>query len=65
MAKDKLPSATQFISRVHAAARIDVDPQTIDNMIKDGRLRAYRLGKRKILIKAEELLRLVEAGEIQ
>lgn len=64
MAKDKLPADSQCLSRVHAAALIDVDPQTIDKLIKTNKLRAFRVG-RKVLIRKDELWRVVEAGEIQ
>jgi excisionase family DNA binding protein len=48
-----------FVSRVHAAAMFDCSVQLIDKFIKCGKLKAYRLG-RKVLVRREELLRLLE-----
>jgi excisionase family DNA binding protein len=54
---------TQFVGRIRAAAILDVNPQTIDKFIRRGQLRAFRIG-RKIVVRRDELLRLVEANEI-
>ena len=55
---------SQFLGRQQAAALLSVDPQTIDKLIRLGHLRAYRVGRR-VLIKQDELLRMVEAGEVR
>jgi excisionase family DNA binding protein len=54
---------TGFLGRTRAAALLDVDPQTIDKLIRRGQLRAFRLGRR-VLVRKAELLQLVEANEI-
>ena len=67
MAKDKpfsFSSDAQFLSRVRAAEAVSCSTQLIDKMIRDGRLRGFRLG-RKIVVRKGELFRVVEAGEIQ
>ena len=58
------PSDTQFLSRIHAAEMLDVSVQLIDKFVSLGQLQAFRLG-RKVVIKKDELLRLVAAGKIQ
>jgi excisionase family DNA binding protein len=55
---------SQFLSRVHAAELLDVSVQLIDKFVSLGQLRAFRLG-RKVVIRKADLLKLVEAGEIQ
>jgi excisionase family DNA binding protein len=62
--KDKLPSKSQFIGRIGAAGLLDVSPQTIDKFIRTGRLRAFHVG-RKVIVRKDELLQLVEANEIR
>ena len=67
MSKSKLSSFAadpQFLSRIHAAQLLDVSPQLIDKFVLLGQLRAFRLG-RKIVIRKADLLKLVEAGEVQ
>lgn len=54
----------QFLGRIRAAELLDVSPQTIDKFIRTGRLRAFRIG-RKVVVRQDELLRLVEGNEIQ
>jgi excisionase family DNA binding protein len=63
-AKPNRASNAQFVGRIRAAQLLDVSPQTIDKFIRSGRLRAYRIG-RKVIVRKDELLRLVEANEIQ
>jgi excisionase family DNA binding protein len=64
MSKSKPSSVDpQFLSRTHAAELLDVSPQLIDKFVLLGRLRAFRLG-RKVVVRKDELLRLVEAGEV-
>ena len=58
------PEPAQFISRREAAALLTVNVQSIDKLIRSGVLPAYQLGRR-ILIKKDQLLRMVEAHEIQ
>jgi excisionase family DNA binding protein len=53
----------QFVGRIGAAAMLDVDPQTIDKIIRRGQLRAFRVGRR-VVVRRDELMRLVEANEI-
>lgn len=52
-----------FVGRIRAAALLDVNPQTIDKFIRRGQLRAFRIG-RKVVVRQDELFRLVEGGEI-
>jgi excisionase family DNA binding protein len=54
----------QFISRVHAAKMLDCNVQLVDRLVKEGRLPVVRLG-RKILIRQEVLLQLLESGELE
>lgn len=49
----------QFISRVHAADKLDCSVQLIDKYIRCGKLPAVRFG-RKVLIRLEDLLRVLE-----
>jgi hypothetical protein len=56
-------NADQFIGRIRAAAFLDVNPQTLDKLIRTGQLRAFRIRRRVVVLRAE-LLRLVEANEI-
>jgi excisionase family DNA binding protein len=58
------PQGVQFISRTRAAAVLDVNAQTIDRLIRQGRLQAYRVGRRRVVLKLEELLRFVESSAI-
>jgi hypothetical protein len=53
----------QFISRVHAAAILDANPQLVDQLIKKGRLAAFKIG-RKVIVRKDDLLRLVEKGRV-
>ena len=57
------PQKSQFVGRIRAAEIVDCSPQTIDKFIRTGRLRAFRVG-RKVVVRQDELLRLVEANEI-
>ena len=54
---------SQFLGRIRAAALLDINPQTIDRFIQRGKLRAFRVGRR-VLVRRDELLQLVEANEI-
>jgi len=60
---DRHAEAGSFIGRKHAAAKLDVDPQTIDKFIRRGQLRAFRVGRR-VVVKLDDLMRLVEANEV-
>jgi excisionase family DNA binding protein len=53
----------QFVGRIHAAAMLDVNPQTLDKLIREGALKAFRIGRR-VIVRRDELLKLVEANEI-
>lgn len=64
MAKDKPPADSQFLSRIHAAQMLDVSVQLIDKFVLSGQLQAFRLG-RKVVIRKDELLRLVTSGKVQ
>jgi excisionase family DNA binding protein len=57
------PDDAQFVGRIRAAALLDVNPQTIDKYIRRGQLRAFHIG-RKVVVRRDELLRLVEANEV-
>ncbi len=48
-----------YLSRQTAAAVIGVSPQTIDKHIREGRLRAHRVG-RLVLISPSDMRRFVE-----
>lgn len=45
----------RFVSVAESAAYLSVDPMTIRNMLKDGRLRAWTLGPRVLRIKLSDL----------
>jgi excisionase family DNA binding protein len=53
----------QFVSRIRAAELLDCSPQTIDKLIRQGAIKAFRVG-RKVIVRRADLLRLVEASEI-
>ena len=53
----------KFLGRLSAAALLDVNPQTIDKLIRQGKLHRYNIGRR-VLVSREELVRLVERTEI-
>jgi len=57
------PDETQYVGRTRAAALLDVSPQTIDKYVHTGRLRAFHVG-RKVVVRRDELMRLVEANQI-
>jgi excisionase family DNA binding protein len=57
------PGEIRFVGRIRAAELLDVSPQTIDKFIRRGQLRAFHIG-RKIVLRWDELLRMVEGGEI-
>lgn len=61
MPSTKPPLDNQFLSRTHAAELLDCSPQLIDKKIKLGELSSYHFG-RKVLIKKQELLKLLEVG---
>jgi len=42
---------------------LDISSQTIDKLIRRGDLKAFRVG-RKVVVRRDELLRMVEANEI-
>jgi excisionase family DNA binding protein len=48
----------QFISRRDTATLLCVDPQTIDALVRCGKLSAYRVGRRVILSRSEVLVYL-------
>lgn len=53
----------QFVGRIRAAAMLDINAQTLDKLIRNGVLKAFRIGRRVIVCR-DELLKLVEANEI-
>ena len=59
-----LSNDTSFVGRTRAAALLDVNVQTIDNFIRRGELRAFRVGRR-VVVRRDELMKLMEANEIQ
>jgi excisionase family DNA binding protein len=61
--KAKLTADFQFVSRVSAAELLDCDPQLIDKLIRQGKLPAYKIG-RKVIVPKDALLRLVEEGRV-
>ena len=58
-----LRTRSDYLGRLRAAEFVDCSPQTIDKFIHTGRLRAFRIG-RKVVVRQDELLRLVERSEI-
>jgi excisionase family DNA binding protein len=54
----------KFVGRIRAAELLDVSPQTIDKLIRNNSLRAFHVG-RKVVVRHDELLQLVEANEIR
>jgi excisionase family DNA binding protein len=53
----------EFVGRIRGAAMLDINPQTLDKLIRNGSLKAFRIGRR-VIVRRDELLRLVEANEI-
>lgn len=53
----------QFIGRIRAAAYLDVNVQTLDRLIREGRLRAFCVGRRVVVLR-DELVRLMQSSEI-
>ncbi|WP_245830415.1 excisionase family DNA-binding protein [Mycobacterium numidiamassiliense] len=51
----KVATDDHFVSISDAAAYLAVDPMTVRNMLKDGRLRAWTLGPRVVRIKLSDL----------
>lgn len=47
-----------------AAASLGISPWTVRHFIRDGRLRAVRIGRR-VLIEPSELERLIDAGRTE
>jgi excisionase family DNA binding protein len=62
-ASQSLSDEVRFLGRIRAAEFLDCSPQTIDKFIHTGRLRAFRIG-RKVIVRQDELLQLVERSEI-
>ena len=60
-----IDDSTVFVGRIQAARMLGVNVQTIDALIKaeTNALPAYRMGRR-VLIKGEDLLRIVEARRV-
>lgn len=48
----------QFVSRIEAAQLLACSPQTIDSLIKQKKLTAYRLG-RKVILKWSDVTRVL------
>jgi excisionase family DNA binding protein len=44
------------------AARIGVSPYTVRRLIKNGDLRAVRVGRRRVLISEKEIVRVIDNG---
>ena len=57
-------SGDQFIGRIRAAAMLDINPQTLDKLIRQGTLKAFRVGRR-VILRRDDLLKFVEESEIQ
>ena len=61
-AKPNRANDAQFVGRIRGAQLPDVSLQGIDKLIRLGRLKAFRT---KVIVRLDELLRLVEGNEIQ
>jgi len=61
--KSEMPDKELYVGRIRAAELVGVSPQLIDRFIGRGSLRAFRLG-RKVVVKRAELLQLVERNEM-
>jgi excisionase family DNA binding protein len=59
-----LTSGDQFIGRIRAAAMLDISPQTLDKLIRQGTLKAFRVGRR-VILRRDDLLKFVGGSEIQ
>jgi len=55
-------SERQIYSRSETAAALGCSEATIDRMIRAGQLRSTRIGKRRVVIRREEIERLLTAG---
>jgi excisionase family DNA binding protein len=53
----------EYLGRLQAAHLLGVNVQTIDQWIRDGKVRAYKPARR-VLINREDLLKLVEAARV-
>jgi excisionase family DNA binding protein len=58
------PTEALFLTRREAAALLRINIQLIDEMIRHEKLPAYRPVGRRILIRREELLRVVEESPV-
>jgi excisionase family DNA binding protein len=58
------PADALFLTRREAAALLRINVQLIDEMIRRERLPAYRPVGRRILIRREELLRVVSDSPV-
>lgn len=52
-----------YVTVAEAARYIGVTPQTVYNMINDGRLRPYRLGERVLRLRLAEVDAAMEQAE--
>lgn len=64
MASTKTPGIPQFITRKDAAKIAACDVQSIDKMIRNGNVPAYRIGK-KVIIKLEDLLFALQKNRVE
>ena len=55
-------SDRQTYSRSETAAALSCSEATIDRMIRAGQLRSTRIGKRRVVIRREEIERLLTGG---
>jgi len=53
-------TGTRYLSLSEAANVLGVHPKTLRRKIADGKITAYRVGTRRIVIKAEDLESLLE-----
>jgi excisionase family DNA binding protein len=53
----------EFLGRIRAAEILDISPQTLDKLIRDRSLRAFRVG-RSVKVRRDELIALMEKNQL-
>ena len=63
MPKSKTSPHSEYISRICAAEILDISPQTLDKLIRERKLRAFRVG-RSVKVRRDELIAHMEKNEV-
>lgn len=62
-AKSRTAPQVEFLGRLRAAEILDISPQTLDKLIRDRSLRAFRVG-RSVKVRRDELIALMEKNQL-